>query len=251
MINIITTMGLAVGIDYSLIIIQRFREERAKGLDRDAAIHKAGGTASRAVLFSGLTVVVALSGLILVPQSIFRSMGIGAIVVVVAAVAAALTLLPAMLRLLGDRVNAVAIRLPGRDRTVARKSLWDRSTKLVMAHPWASLIASSGLLIAATLPYATVELGWAGVSTLPADSSAREAFELLDDEFSAGLISPTQIVVDSQQLASQPVQAGIDGLLQRLEADGRFAAATVVTNDAGDLAVIETAHRRPAGRRSA
>ena len=240
-VNIITTMGLAVGIDYSLIVIQRFREERQKGLDRDSAIEKAGGTASRAVLFSGITVVVALSGLIIVPQSIFRSMGIGAIVVVVAAVAAALTLLPAVLRLLGDRINAVPIRLPRRKTRAARASFWDRTTRLVMAHPWVSVLGSSALLIAATLPYLTIELGWAGVSTLPSDSSAHEAFTLLDEEFSAGLISPAEIVVDSDQLASAPVQGGISGLIENMAADGRFGAATVVTNEAGDLSVIQTA----------
>ena len=240
-VNIITTMGLAVGIDYSLLVIQRFREERARGLSRDAAIEKAGGTASRAVLFSGMTVVVALSGLIIVPQSIFRSMGIGAIVVVVAAVAAALTLLPAVLRLLGDRVNAVAIRIPGRRNSAPRRSFWDRSTKVVMAHPWISVIASSAVLIAATIPYATVELGWAGVSTLPADSSARQAFELLNSEFSAGVIAPAQVVVDSSELDSPAVQSGIDSLVQRLAADPVFGEATIATNDAHDLAVIETA----------
>ena len=240
-INIITTMGLAVGIDYTLLVVQRFREERQRGLSRDAAIEKAGGTASRAVLFSGLTVVVALSGLIIVPQSIFRSMGVGAIVVVVVAVGAALTLLPAVLRLLGDRVNKVAIRLPGRRSNGAGEArFWNWSTRLVMAHPWVSVIASSALLIAATLPYLTVQLGWAGVSTLPRDSSARTAFDLLDSEFSAGLISPARILIDSPRLDSAEVQAGIAALEQRLADDGDFGPATVSTNQAGNLALIET-----------
>jgi len=240
-VNIITTMGLAVGIDYSLLVIQRFREERANGLSRDAAIEKAGGTASRAVLFSGITVVVALSGLILVPQSIFRSMGVGAIVVVIAAVAASLTLLPAMLRLLGDRVDKIAIRIPGRRRKAkSERNFWDRSTGLVMRHPWISVIGSSALLIAAALPYVTVELGWAGVSTLPADSSARQAFALLDEEFSGGLVGPTRIVVESTTLASAPVQGGIEAMVDRLASDPVFGPATVTTNEAGDIALIET-----------
>ena len=241
-VNIITTMGLAVGIDYTLLVVQRFREERKRGLDRDAAIEKAGATASRAVLFSGLTVVVALSGLIIVPQSIFRSMGVGAIVVVVAAVAAALTLLPAILRLLGDRVNSVAIRIPGRKRDTSRESgrFWTWSTRLVMAHPWLSVIGSSAILIAATLPYLTVQLGWAGVSTLPSDSSAKAAFAILDEEFSAGVISPARIMVDSDELGGPAVQAGISNLVERLTADGDFGPATVSTNEAGDLALIET-----------
>src|SRR5688572_24855840 len=241
-VNIITTMGLAVGIDYSLLVVQRFREERNRGLSRDAAIEKAGATASRAVLFSGMTVVVALSGLILVPQSIFRSMGVGAIVVVVVAVAAALTLLPAVLRLLGDRVNSVAIRIPGRHRDTSRDSgrFWNWSTRLVMAHPWISVIGSSAILIAATLPYLSVQLGWAGVSTLPNDSSAKAAFAILDDEFSAGVISPARIMVDSDELGSPTVTSGVQALVARIEADDDFGPATVNTNEAGDLALIET-----------
>ena len=241
-VNIITTMGLAVGIDYSLLVVQRFREERNRGLSRDAAIEKAGATASRAVLFSGMTVVVALSGLILVPQSIFRSMGVGAIVVVVVAVAAALTLLPAVLRLLGDRVNSVAIRIPGRRRDTSRDSgrFWNWSTRLVMAHPWISVIGSSAILIAATLPYLSVQLGWAGVSTLPNDSSAKAAFAILDDEFSAGVISPARIMVDSDELGSPTVTSGVQALVARIEADDDFGPATVNTNEAGDLALIET-----------
>ncbi|HEX5940341.1 MAG TPA: MMPL family transporter [Dehalococcoidia bacterium] len=101
-VNFITTIGLAVGIDYSLMIVERFREERRRGLEKVSAITVAGATASRAVLFSGLTVVVALLGLVLVPDSIFRSLGVGAIIVTLMAVAAALTLLPAVLSLLGD-----------------------------------------------------------------------------------------------------------------------------------------------------
>lgn len=238
-VNIITTIGLAVGIDYSLLVIQRVREERRNGLSRDEAIIKAGGTASRAVLFSGMAVVVALSGLLIVPQSIFRSMGVGAIVVVIVAVLAAMTLLPATLRLLGDRVNSVRVRMPWR-RESSDGAFWDRTTRTVMRHPVASLVGSSALLIAATIPYATVELGFSGVSTLPESSSARQAFNLLDEEFSAGLIGPAQVVVESTALDSAPVQDGISRLVAAIEADPVFGEVTVTTNQAGDLALVET-----------
>ena len=106
-INMVSMMGLATGIDYSLFIISRFREERARGRDKIDAIAVTGGTASRAVLFSGLTVVLALLGLLIVPTNIFASLAIGAILVVSMSVVAALTLLPAVLSLLGDRVNSL------------------------------------------------------------------------------------------------------------------------------------------------
>ncbi len=105
--NIITMMGLAVGIDYSLFVLSRYREERARGLDKQAAIEASSGTAGRAVVFSGFTVVIALLGMLIIPERIFQAFGIGAITVVFVAVAISVTLLPAIIGLLGDRVNNV------------------------------------------------------------------------------------------------------------------------------------------------
>ena len=103
--NIVPVMGLAVGIDYSLLIVSRFHEERRAGRDVGAAIANAARTASKAVFFRGGIVVLAFTGMLIVPHSIFTSMGAGEIFVLIAAVAAALTLLPALFRLLGDRVE--------------------------------------------------------------------------------------------------------------------------------------------------
>ena len=134
---IVTTMvGLAVGIDYSLLIVQRFREERDRGLERYEAISMAGATASRTVLFSGVAVAIALAGMLIMPDILFKSFGIGAIVVVVTAVAAAVTFLPALLGLLGDRVNWLTIPIFGR-RCPPESSggLWSAITGVVTAHP--------------------------------------------------------------------------------------------------------------------
>ena len=113
-INMMTGMGLALGIDYSLFIVSRFREERAGGLDKHAAIQQTAATASRAVLFSGTTFVIALLGMFLVPTNLLRSMAAGAVVIGVVSVAAALTLLPTMLHLLGDRVNSLRLPIVGK-----------------------------------------------------------------------------------------------------------------------------------------
>ena len=107
--NIITMMGLAVGIDYSLFVLSRYREERDGGLDKIDAIARAGGTASRAVFFSGGTVVLALTGMLLIPERTFQAFGIGSIIVVFVAVLTCLTLLPALIGILGDRVNGVRV----------------------------------------------------------------------------------------------------------------------------------------------
>ena len=112
-VNMMTAMGLALGIDYSLFIISRFREERARGLDKEAAIQRTAATANRAVLFSGTTFVIALFGMFLVPTNVLRSLAAGAVIVGLVSVAAALTLLPAMLQLLGDRVNSLRLPIVG------------------------------------------------------------------------------------------------------------------------------------------
>jgi RND superfamily putative drug exporter len=241
MVNFVTTMGLAVGLDYALIIIKRFREERQAGLSRDDAIIRAGGTASRAVLFSGMAVVVALFGMVIVPNSIFRSLGFGAILVVAAAVAGALTLLPAVLRLLGDRVNAGRVRIPWRRQRAASTGsgrFWDLAVRGVMARPWLSAGLSTALLLAAAVPYATIKLGWAGVSTLPADTSAHEAFAILDEEFSAGVAAPARIVVTAPDTMSGGVAEAGQELIAALAQDPRFGQATVETNPNGTLTLI-------------
>ena len=126
---IVTTMvGLAVGIDYSLLIVQRFREERDRGLERYDAISRAGATASRTVLFSGVAVAIALAGMLIMPDILFKSFGIGTMVVVVTAVAAELTLLPALLGLLGDRVNWFRIPILGRRRAPEGAGRLDRGS---------------------------------------------------------------------------------------------------------------------------
>ena len=107
--NMIFMIGLAVGIDYSLFIVARYREERRSGLEKLDAISKAGSTATRAVSFSGMAVVLGLIGMLLVPSNVFITIGLGAIFVVVAAVFASMTLLPAILSLLGDRINKLSI----------------------------------------------------------------------------------------------------------------------------------------------
>ncbi len=226
LVNMVTMMGMAVGVDYCLVVIQRFREERAKGLSRDEAIIRTGATASRAVLVSGMTVVVALAGMLLVPNGVFRSLGVGAMVVVLIAIAISLTLLPAVLRLLGDKVNAGRIRIPGRTSTPKseHETFWYRTSGLVMRHPGISVFFSVTLLLAAAAPYATIKLGWLGASTLPEQAEARRAIDILNDEFNAGVISPAEIVVTAPNTSSPAVVAAVDSLLSRIAEDEEFGA---------------------------
>ncbi|MGH2709992.1 MAG: MMPL family transporter [Actinomycetota bacterium] len=235
--NMITMMGLAVGIDYSLFIVSRFREERAQGIEKLDAIRNAGATANRAVFFSGMTVVLALIGLLLVPTTIFRSLGLGAILVVLAAVLASMTLLPAILSLLGDRVNS--LRILGRKRVPGAPprhgGFWDRVTHGVMGRPLVALVLATGLLVAAGWSYFDMNTGFSGISTAPDDMPSKRAFEVLALEFSGGFTSPVEIVIDGDATA---VSDEVGELQDILAGDGGFGPSTVETNDAGDLTVV-------------
>lgn len=241
-VNMVTMMGLAVGIDYSLFVVARFREERAKGMEKLDAIAAAGATSSRAVFFSGVTVVLALIGMVIVPATIFQSLGLGAILVVVAAVTASLTLLPAVLALMGDRVNALRVpflsRRLARQGDAARGGFWDWMTHHVMGHPVVSLVATAGLLIAAAVPYLDIKTGTNDVSSLPDRLGAKKAFLLLEKEFSFGLVTPAYIVIDGP-FDSERVQAGLQRLQTALDLDDAFAGPSrVETNPAGDLTLV-------------
>ena len=236
-INLITMIGLALGIDYSLFIVHRYREELRAGLDKQEAIAKAGATSSRAVLFSGGTVVVGLMGMMIVPSNIYRSVAAGSVTVAIVSVLAALTLLPAVLSLLGDKINALRFPFLGRGEDNER-SFWGRSARVVMARPIVSIVAVVGLLVAAMVPYFTINVGLPGVSMFPQDSDSRVAFEILTEDFSAGLLSPTEIVIDAPDVSDPEVQAGIERLTAALADDPIFGPVTTEVNEAGDLEVV-------------
>ena len=203
--NMITMMGLAVGIDYALFIVSRYREERADGVERLGAIERAGDTSSRAVFFSGLTVVVALAGLLIVPMSVFVSLAVGAILVVLSAIVAALTLLPALLSVLGDRIDAgrVSRLVPKRFRRERGEGFWSRTAEWVMRRPVASLAVSAGLLIVASIPYWGINTGASGVDSLPPGLQARQGYDILQQEFSVGNVAPARIPITGDPASSQ------------------------------------------------
>ncbi|MGB2696022.1 MAG: MMPL family transporter [Dehalococcoidia bacterium] len=240
--NVITMIGLAVGIDYTLFVISRYREERAHGLEKLDAIARAGATASRTVFFSGVTVIIALLGMLIVPQTIFRSIAVGSVLVVVMAVAASLTLLPAVLSLLGDKLNWGRIPLiqSGQSRFDEERpgGFWDRLARMVMRYPVISFVAAAGLLVAAAVPYFNINTGFSGISTLPDNLPAKQAFTVLDRDFSGGLISPAHVVIDGP-VNSSDVQQAIERLEQRLAADPAFGKPAYEANAEGDLALLE------------
>ena len=163
----ITMIGLAVGIDYSLIVVFRFREELSKGYSKAEAIERTGATASRTVFFSGMTVVLALVGMLVIPTTIFQSLGAGAILVVISAVMVTLTLLPAVLVLMGTKVNM--LRIPFIGRKVGQPAdpnsggYWNQVTRFVMRYPVLSLLVAGGLMVAAAVPARDINTGFNGL----------------------------------------------------------------------------------------
>ena len=238
---IITMIGLAVGIDYSLIVVSRFREEMSRGRSKLEAIDRAGATANRTVFFSGLTVVFALAGLLIHPASVFQSLGTGAILVVVAAVALSTTLLPAALALLGERVNALRVPFIGRrigSAADAGGGFWTVVVRVVMRYPILSFLAAGGVMVAAALPALDLNTGFNGVDSLPDGVQSKEAFFILEEEFSFGVVSPMEIVIDGDA-NSEAVKAGIVALRELLAADPDFVGESRVrVNADGDLSLV-------------
>jgi RND superfamily putative drug exporter len=238
-VNMITGMGLALGIDYSLFILSRFREERARGRDIVDAVGAAGATASRAVLFSGLAFALAMIGMVLVPETLLRSLAVGAILVGVVSVAAALTLLPALLALLGDRVNSLRLPIVGRGlgRGGVEGRFWSRVVRAVVRRPVLGLVVSAGLLLVLALPVLGMDRGLAGVSTLPDQFPSKQGLIALEASFPGATTEPARIVIDGP-VNTPEVRAAIDRLREDLEGRSPFGPTTLESNDAGDLAVL-------------
>ena len=240
--NMITMIGLAVGIDYSLFFLSRYREERSRGLDKIAAIARAGATANRTVVFSGITVVLGFIGLLLVPSNVFIGIGLAVIFVVVGSVLAAMTLLPAILGLLGDRINKLSIPLIGNAQTSFEDSgsggFWDRISRAVMGKPLISLALAGGLLIAAVVFFFDIKTGASGVESFPDGIESKEGFQILDQEFSAGEVTPAEIVIDGD-VNSPTVQAAIGRLIAVLETDASFGQPKPLTiSEDGELGLL-------------
>jgi putative drug exporter of the RND superfamily len=187
--NLVELVGLGLAIDYSLFVVSRFREELTTAPDVDAAIVETMRTAGRAVIFSGATVAVGLGLLLFVPVPFIRSLGIGGFLVPLASIAAAATLQPALLALLGHRVTARTFRPHGR--------FWVRLAGAIMRRPWPFLLAGTALLVLAAVPSAWLQVTPGSISALPKAVPAVRGIELLRDQAGAGALTPAEIVIDN------------------------------------------------------
>jgi RND superfamily putative drug exporter len=238
-VNMLTGMGLALGIDYSLFVVSRYREERGHGLVREDAIARTGATASRAVLFSGSTFVVALLGMFIVPTSIMRSLALGAILVGIVSVAAALTLLPALLSLVGDRVNSWRVPYLGRNlgrADTAEGNFWRRIINVVLRRPALSLAVSVGVMLLLAAPIFGMHIGANGVSTLPSTLPSKQGFVLLQRSFPVQNPAPVRIVAVGGDAGA--VKRGLVRLNRQLAAEGSFGTGTIQTSAHDNVALL-------------
>jgi putative drug exporter of the RND superfamily len=223
-VNMLVAMGLALGIDYSLFIVSRLREERARGLPHAEAILNTASTATRAVVFSGTAFSLALLGMFLVPDTVLRSLALGAIVVALVSMVVALTFHPALLMVLGDRVDR--LRVPWLGKRVAASAgsegrFWGAIVRGVMHRPVLSLAGAVALLLLATSPLLGLKLGASGISSLPEDTQARQGQIALERDFPSGATTPVEIVVDTRGVPEPG--PGLERLRTQLGADAEFA----------------------------
>jgi putative drug exporter of the RND superfamily len=232
-------IGLGVGIDYALFIMARYREHRAAGQDNPTALSNAMGSGGAAVLLAGGTVVVAMAALVLTGLGFLASIGLSTSLVVLFAVATALTLLPALLSLLGDRVDAG--RLIGRRRPArrAQDTAWWRFAHHVSGRPWPYLALGSIVLLALAAPALGMRTGWPDAGDDSTSTTHRRAYDLLADGFGPGFNAPLLLVAD---LRRPGVDArAIPALAERVAADPGIAmVGRPRTSPAGDTVVLPT-----------
>jgi RND superfamily putative drug exporter len=180
--NVVTLIGLAVAIDYSLFIVNRFRDELAAGASREDAIATSMSTAGRAITFSGLTVAIGLSAMLFYQGTFLASMGAGGAIVVAMAVVYGLTFLPALLSVLGGRVDRLRLPFLGA-RKPAGTGAWHSMAVWVMRRPLWVLIPALAILVIAGTPFLQLRLAQGGVDQLPPSNQARQGYDTLVKDF--------------------------------------------------------------------
>ncbi|WP_103511325.1 MMPL family transporter [Streptomyces sp. SM13] len=231
-------IGLAVGIDYALFIVSRYRAELAEGREREEAAGRAVGTAGSAVVFAGLTVVIALAGLAVVNIPMLTKMGLAAAGTVAIAVLIALTLVPAALGFAGKRIMGRKARkaAEAEKSPEAKPNMGTRWARFVLRKPvWVMLVGVLGLGIIA-VPAASLEMGLPDDGAQPKSTTQRQAYDMLSDGFGPGFNGPLLTVVDTKN--SSDGKAAADRVAEEIEALGVSAVIPPVFNKAGDTATI-------------
>jgi RND superfamily putative drug exporter len=235
---VILMIGLAVGVDYSLFYLRREREERAAGRSERSALETAAATSGRAVLISGATVIVAMAGMFISGDKAFVSFAEGTILVVAIAMFASLTVLPAMLSWLGDRVEKGRIPLLGRRRPAGRSRFWTALTGRVMRRPGLSILVAGGLLVALAIPALQMKIVTSGIDDLPQDVPVIQTYNKVKKVFPTEGVSST-VVVEADDVRAGAAAAGIADVRAEVKDSGAFLPGTeVIYSEDGTVAQI-------------
>ena len=237
---VILLIGLAVGVDYSLFYLRREREERAAGRSEGAALAAAAATSGRAVLISGLTVIVAMAGMFISGDKAFISYALGTILVVAIAMFGSLTVLPAMLSWLGDRIEKGRIPVFGRNRRPAGQSrFWAAITDRVMRRPVLSIVLAGGFLVALSIPALQMKSVTSGIDELPGDLDVIQTYNKVKAEFPIEGVTAT-VVVEAEDTTAGAAAAGITAMTDDIKASDAFLPGIESTySEDGTVAQID------------
>ncbi len=241
--NFAMMVGIGVGVDYALFIVTRFRQELRRGATVPDAVTNAVETSGKAIFFSGVIVILALTAILLAPVVVFQSMALGMIVVVAVVLAASLTLLPALLTLIGPRIDRFRVPMPERFRIDAAASgesgFWHRWATIVMGRPGLFAVLSVAILLVFALPALNLKVAMPGMNVLPQDTTARRGFETLDREFGPGSLAPIDVVLQrpSGAVFEPKFVADLAAFSGSLKADGEVSQVESIVDVRPDLTV--------------
>jgi len=226
--EVVLLIGLAVGVDYSMFYLRREREEREAGRSEGAALAAAAATSGRAVMVSGFTVMIAMAGMYLAGASTFQSFATGTILVVAVAVIGSLTVLPAILAWLGDRVEKGRVPFVRKRWTVGEGGIWSRILNPALRHPIVSVVLAAGFLVFLAIPAFSLHTATPGVETLPQDLGVIKTYNRIQAAFPGGPI-PAQVVVSADDVRSPEVIKAVSDLRARAAASPHFEQPITTT----------------------
>ncbi|HEX2468702.1 MAG TPA: MMPL family transporter [Solirubrobacterales bacterium] len=236
--SVILLVGLAVGVDYSMFYLRREREERARGQEAEAALEAAAATSGRAVLVSGITVAIAMAGMYLAGAATFTSFATGTILVVAIAVIGSLTVLPAVLSKLADRVNKGRIPFLTRpeERAGRESRAWSAVLDPVLRHPAISASLAVGVLLVLALPVLNLKMAVPGIDSLPQDLAVIQTYDRIQEAFPGDQI-PAEVVVERGDASEQQVADAVRELRADVTASPELFKQPVTTEVSPDGSV--------------
>jgi len=234
----VAMIGIGVGIDYALFIVTRYREALHSGMSPERATVRAIDTAGRAALFAGTTVIIAVMGLFTVGLDMIRGLAVGISLGVLMTMLASVTLLPALLGFVGQRIDRFGLPHRRRDQEAHHRSFWSRWSRLIQRRPWPALVIVAVALIAVAAPVFSLRLGFGDAGNRPTSDTTRRAYDLLTEGFGPGFNGPLLLVAETPRgAADQPTLTRLAGTLRHTP--GVAFASEPIRNQAGDAAVVQ------------